>query len=106
MNIESDDKKVAFDYNVEGSSAGKNLRAILVLDERTTEVRRGENRNRTLKNSNIVVAERSIDLNESKGHVAIAIPRIVESDEKIKLIVLTENATYDITGAVKIDIKS
>ena len=106
MNIESDDKKVAFDYNVEGSSAGKNLRAILVLDERTTEVRRGENRNRTLKNSNIVVAERSIELDKNKGHAAIAIPRIVKSNEKVKLIVLVENATYDITGAVKSDIKS
>ena len=106
MNIESDDKKVAFDYNVEGSSAGKNLRAILVLDERTTEVRRGENRNRTLKNSNIVVAERSIELDENKGHAAIAIPRIVKSNEKVKLIVLVENASYDITGAVKSDIKS
>lgn len=105
LNVESDNKKVAFDYDIEGNSVGKNMRAILVLDERTTQVKRGENRNRTLKNSNIVVAERSITLDETKGHGAISIPEVVKPNEKIQLIVLVENAAYDITGAVKSDIK-
>lgn len=105
INVESDNKKVTFDYNIGGNSTGKNIRAILVLDERTTQVKRGENRNRTLKNSNIVVAERSITLDDTKGRAAISIPEIVKPNEKIQLIILVENATYDITGAVKSDIK-
>lgn len=105
INIEADHKKVTFDYDIEGNSAGKNMRAILVLDERTTQVKRGENRNRTLKNSNIVVAERLITLEDKKGHAAISIPEVVKLNEKIQLIVLVENAAYDITGAVKSDIK-
>lgn len=104
-NVEAGNKKVTFDYSIEGDSAGKKLRAILVLDERTTQVKRGENRNRTLRNSNIVVAERSITLEDTKSHAAISIPEIVKPNEKIQLIVLVENATYDITGAVKSDIK-
>lgn len=104
-NIEADAKKVSFDYTVEGDNVGKNIRAILVLDERTTQVKRGENRNRTLKNSNIVVAERTIALEDNKNHAAISIPGIVKANEKVKLIVLVENETYDITGAVKSDVR-
>jgi len=104
-NIEENDKKITFDYDIKGNGVGKNMRAILVLDERITEVKRGENRNRTLKNSNIVVAERSIVLEETKGRLAISIPGIVKPNEKIQLIVLVENATYDITGAVKSGIR-
>lgn len=105
INIEANHKKVTFDYEIEGNSVSKNMRAILVLDERSTQVKRGENRNRTLKNSNIVVAERSITLDETKGRAAISIPEIVKPNEKIQLVVLVENASYDITGAVKSDIK-
>jgi hypothetical protein len=43
------------------------LRAVLVIDERTTLVKRGENRNRTLRNTNIVVAEQYIDLERQYG---------------------------------------
>ena len=104
-NVETNNKKVTFDYTIEGNSAGKKIRTILVLDERTTQVKRGENRNRTLKNSNIVIAEKSITLEEIEGHAAISIPEIVMPNEKMQLIVLVENATNDITGAVKSDVK-
>lgn len=92
---------ISFSYEVEGSHKDKNIRAIVVLDERTTSVKRGENRNRTLKNSNIVVAQKIEALSSEVRNVTIAIPEIVKSKEKISLIVLVEDDTYTITAAAK-----
>jgi len=92
---------VNFTYNIEGEIADKQLRAVLVLNERTTSVKRGENRNRILKNSNIVVAEKYIDLSTANGKAAIKIPSIVSAKENITLLLLSENAIADITGAAK-----
>ncbi|MGS0527542.1 hypothetical protein ACU8V7_22525 [Zobellia nedashkovskayae] len=82
----------------------KSLRAVLVLDERTTEVKRGENRNRILKNSNIVVAEKRIAIEDLEGEAFINIPDAVEKDEKLNLIILMETQGYDITAATKTEL--
>lgn len=92
---------VNFDYTIDGEINDKQLRVVLVLDERTTSVKRGENRNRVLKNSNIVVAEKYLKLNQGSGKGAIEIPAIVSGKDKITLLLLTENEIADITGAAK-----
>lgn len=99
--VSVDKKNVMFNYDVQGSLNNRVIRTLLVLDERTTEVKRGENRNRTLKNANIVVAERSFVLEGAEGEMKIAIPEIVDNNEKLNLIVLVETANYDITAAAK-----
>ncbi|MFK5972268.1 MAG: DUF1223 domain-containing protein [Flavobacteriaceae bacterium] len=100
-NSSGNDDRLLFDYTVLGSIEGKNLRAVLVLDKRTTEVRRGENRNRILVNSNIVVAEKSISLNDERGSDFIFIPEIVGDQEKIRLVLVVEDDDYNITAAAK-----
>ncbi|PWL37693.1 DUF1223 domain-containing protein [Flagellimonas aquimarina] len=95
------DNSIAFDYAIEGDLIGKQLRIVLVLDERTTSVKRGENRNRVLKNSNIVVAEKYIPVSAKKGESSITVPKLVSSDDKLTLIVLIESNDLDITGAAK-----
>lgn len=97
----TDKDQIAFDYVVEGNLQGKQLRAVLVLDERTTSVNRGENKNRTLKNSNIVVAEKYIPLKSRKGSTSIRIPELVGSNENITLMALVEQDNLDIVGAAK-----
>ncbi len=92
---------IDFVYTVNGDLTNKKLRAVLVLDERTTSVKRGENRNRTLKNSNIVVAEKYLELKVKNGNGTITIPSIVSSKDKVTLLLLTENEVADITGAAK-----
>ncbi|MEP3209470.1 MAG: DUF1223 domain-containing protein [Maribacter sp.] len=99
--ITVDKKNVAFSYEVKGSISSKIIRTLLVLDERTTHVNRGENRNRTLQNSNVVVAEKSFLLEESQGSMEISIPQLVANSDKLNLIVLVENTNYDITAAAK-----
>lgn len=92
---------ITFNYKVAGDIKNKKVKALLVVDERTTAVKKGENRNRTLVNSNIVVAERTKDLSTGQGTLKVAIPETIRPDDTVRLIVLIETYTYDITGAVK-----
>lgn len=70
-NIKDNGTKVNFDYKIDGHNSDLNIRAVLVLDERTTRVTRGENSSRTLKNSNIVVAEKYLGKTAGKGFINI-----------------------------------
>lgn len=92
---------VVFDYVVEGDVSEVSLRCVLVLDERTTFVKRGENKSRTLTNSNIVIAESYIDLSKSSSSANISIPTIAGSKDGLTLILLTEMDDLSITGAAK-----
>ncbi|RNC88656.1 MAG: DUF1223 domain-containing protein [Allomuricauda sp.] len=92
---------INFDYTVEGISKDSELRAVLVLNERITAVKRGENRNRTLKNSNIVLTEKYIDFEKVSGKGTIAIPAFVTASDELTLVVLAENSASDITAAAK-----
>ncbi|SIQ79178.1 DUF1223 domain-containing protein [Maribacter ulvicola] len=96
--------KINFNYNLLGDTATKNVRAVLLLKERTTEVKRGENRQRTLKNANIVIAEKYLKLKDVKGMGSIDIPASVKTNEDLILMLLVENNDADITGAVKVAI--
>lgn len=103
-NAKQNNGTIAFDYAVDGDLKSKQLRVVLVLDEKTTDVKRGENRNRTLKNANIVIAEKYLDLDVAKGKSTIKIPPIVSSNDKLTLLLVTENGVSDITGAAKVAI--
>nr|WP_298793827.1 DUF1223 domain-containing protein [uncultured Allomuricauda sp.] len=103
--IVKSDFGISFDFNLEGDIQGRQLRAVLVLDERTTSVKRGENRNRTLKNSNIVIAEKYIPLQSSRGKSSISIPSIASRGEDLTLILLVEADNLDVTAAAKASMK-
>jgi len=93
--------EISFDYTIQGRVKNKKLRALLVINERSTKVKRGENSNRTLINSNIVIQEKSIDIEASSGSSILRVPKIVKSSDTIALILLVENLNYDITAAAK-----
>lgn len=93
--------KISFEYNIQGGLKNKRLRVLLVLDQRTTKVKRGENSNRALQNSNIVVEESSFAVNEANGSAEISIPKIANEADKMNLILLVENLELEITGATK-----
>ncbi|WP_083158097.1 DUF1223 domain-containing protein [Allomuricauda sp. CP2A] len=98
--------KISFKYSTTGDLSHKLLRAVLVIDEHTTQVKRGENRNRTLRNSNIVVNERYIDLESQTGSSSIAIPALVTPTDDLTLMLLMESESLDITAAAKIQINN
>lgn len=103
--IKKERDKISFEYQLKGAIDQKHLRAVLALDKRTTSIKRGENKSRTLSNSNIVVAESSFEfLNDRKGSGQLEIPDLVKTNEKLQLILLLENAGHDILGAAKTEI--
>ncbi len=104
--VGQDQGKVKLNYEVLGDTSDKMLRVLLVLDERTTHIKRGENRNRTLTNSNIVVGEQFAELSGAKGTISVPVPNLVKAGEKLEVIVLVESDTYDITAAAKSSVKA
>ncbi|WP_222983900.1 DUF1223 domain-containing protein [Flagellimonas meishanensis] len=95
--------KVSFHYAINGPFSGKQLRTVLVLDEKTTQVTRGENRNRELRNTHIVVAEDYVPLFASEGTSSIPIPEMAKRD-KITLMILVEHENLEIVGAAKVSV--
>ncbi|MEM1259137.1 MAG: DUF1223 domain-containing protein [Bacteroidota bacterium] len=89
------------DFNIRGDLKDKVVRAVLVLDERTTVVKRGENRNRTLTNSNIVVLENYLEARGGAGSTTLEIPASVGVGEDLTLMLFVETDELDITGATK-----
>lgn len=103
--VEVKGSEIKFNYTILGDIVGKNLKTVLVLNQRTTKVKRGENKNRTLKNANIVVAEKQLTLKTKSGKNSVMIPEEVKTNEDIQLMVFVEKGNYDITGATKIKIE-
>lgn len=100
-NIHKEEALISFDYNVAGAIEDTYINVILVLNEKTTQVKRGENRNRTLKNTNIVVAQNILKLNNNQGRGTMIIPEFVDQNDKLSLVVLTENSNLSVTGGTK-----
>lgn len=98
-NVHRNQRTISFDFKVDGDFKDKQLRSVLVLDERTTSVKHGENRNRTLTNSNIVVLEKYLD--KKSVNAVIEIPDLVNTTDGLTLMLFTETESLDITGAAK-----
>ena len=94
------DKKVSFSYNIKGKTKNKTVHFLLVIDERITSVRRGENRNRRLKNSNIVVLEKIEAIKNASGNYELTIPKIITKKDSLRLVALIKDKDWYVkTGA-------
>ncbi len=99
-NVVKKNQTISFSYDVNGPLVSAELVILLAIDKRITKVKRGENRDRTLINSNIVVQEHTISLTEKEGKADIKIPDIVLNDDLLRLIVLIRDKNLSIlTGA-------
>lgn len=72
---------------------------VLTLKERTTAIKSGENRNRTLTNHNIVIDQVLIKA-QNKGSVQLTIPDWITVDDELSLVVYTTKNNVGITHAV------
>ena len=95
---------LVFSYEISGYLTQKELKLAFVLENQTTQVTRGENKNRSLTNTNIVVEEFSFELNnKSKGHFTL--PKgMINFSKKLKLISFIQNDQLEITGAHQLDL--
>jgi len=91
---------VEFSYDITGKINKKNIHYLLVIDERKTSVKKGENSNRTLKNSNIVVNEEIEAIKTKTGNYTLEIPSIVTKQDTLKIVVLISDQKLSMqTGA-------
>ena len=97
--VSKSDVNITFNYEIEGTITDRNIRTILVINERETVVKRGENRNKVLVNTNIVVSELQFQLSAKSGEGSIIIPESVKPDDDLSIIVIIENEDMDILGA-------
>jgi len=106
-NIKKDGSTIQLDYTLSGELEGKELNIVLALDNRKTDIKRGENRSRTLSNSNVVVNETKLANIEKAGSSSVEIPSIVKSDEKLLVVAfLQKSSDLEITGAAKAELKN
>ncbi len=99
--VEREGEYIKFKYNVDQILNDENLRIVLVIKERTTSVKRGENRNKTIVNSNIVVAEQQFQLESKTGNGALIVPDIVNAEDELSLVLITQTKTLDILSAAQ-----
>ncbi|WP_430409143.1 DUF1223 domain-containing protein [Kordia sp.] len=92
---------VQFQYTIDGELEHTKARVVLAIQERITEVKRGENARRTLKNNNIVVAENYLAEVHKTGNYTIEIPKIVTKNDKLSVLLIIENGQKDILSAAK-----
>ena len=92
-------QRIFIDYNLASLQDAKEITIVAVVKERTTIVKRGENRNRTLKNTHIVIAEETLNLDKSKGQLSLFIPEWVNDDDTIEVIAYVTSPTEGIVGA-------
>ncbi len=100
-NVKKNEISIDFNYEFNGTLKDKDLRIVLVINERKTQVKRGENRNRELTNSNIVVNEQIFKLENSRGKGSILIPEIVNSKDELSLILIVEDGNLDMVTATQ-----
>ena len=99
--VKNENGIVKFSYDINNLQANENLRIVLVINERKTSIKRGENRNRELVNSNIVVSEQQFKINKSSGEGSILIPEIVNKNDELSVVLILENDTLDINTAAQ-----
>ncbi|SEB95677.1 Protein of unknown function [Tenacibaculum sp. MAR_2009_124] len=92
---------VNVNFKTTGNIHEKNTQIILVLKERQTQIKQGENRNRNLKNNNIVISEEFVRTTTETTSVSLDIPKFVTSEDKLQVIILIKNKELSITGASK-----
>lgn len=103
-NLKKDNNIITADYTIEGNTADKKIVVALVLDNKETFIKRGENTNRTIVNHNIVVQETSKLIDTTTGKISIKIPKKFISEKNLHLISFTQSLDLNITGVTRLKI--
>jgi hypothetical protein len=99
--VEKVGNQVEVSFTIDGELSEKKLQLVLVVDYKTTNVKRGENTNRTIANSNIVIETTSKELKAKKGNLKIKIPDTYLHEKNLRIIGFVENNRLQISGATQ-----
>lgn len=100
--IQKKDRILNIDYKIKGDLSNKAISFALVLEEKTTFVKRGENSNREIKNSNIVINQVSLPIQgKANGSTSLNIPETFEVNDNYRIIVFVQKPNLQITGGIQ-----
>ncbi|MCF2873582.1 MULTISPECIES: DUF1223 domain-containing protein [unclassified Tenacibaculum] len=101
-NVYKKDRLINIDYKIKGDLNDKTVSFALVLEEKTTFVKRGENSNRKIKNSNIVINQVSLPVKgKANGNISLNIPENFDINDNYRIIAFVQNPNLQITGGVQ-----
>ncbi|WP_299124965.1 thioredoxin family protein [uncultured Tenacibaculum sp.] len=101
-NIHKKDRLINIDYKIKGDLSNKAISFALVLEEKTTFVKRGENSNREIKNSNIVINQVSLPIQgKANGSASLNIPETFEVNDNYRIIAFVQKSNLQITGGIQ-----
>lgn len=95
-------ENIHFTIQVSGDTTNKQLKLASVLNKTSTKVTRGENSNRTLSNSNIVLDEKTLTLDENNTAKFSLTLGNENVQKEMSLIVFVQNDKLEISGAAQI----
>lgn len=87
-------------YTLADIAKNDHITFALTVKERTTAIKRGENRNRILTNHNIVVDQVSLDI-EQEGSVQLDIPEWITPTDQLSIVAYVSKNRVGITSATK-----
>lgn len=99
-NTQKEGKTITIDYTVSEHNTSNELTFVIAIDEKITEVKKGENRNKTLKNTHIVVAEQTLKSQSSKGKVLLNLPIWVQDSDQLSVVAYVTKTNVGIIDAV------
>lgn len=99
-NVQKQDKEIAIDYTISDITTANELTFVITINEKTTQVKRGENRNKTLKNTHVVVAEQTLNSYTTSGQVTLQIPNWVKASDQLSIVAYATKANVGIVSAI------
>lgn len=71
----------------------------MVIDERTTDIKRGGNRNLVLTNSNIFISEQEFLVSKTNGKGSIRVSELVTGKDNLSIVIIVKTNELDTTAA-------
>ncbi len=101
LNTGKKGSQLEVNYEVKGDLADKKIVLALVLDKETTAVKRGENAQRSLSNSNIVILQKDQVLEKNIGKINMDLSKKYSN---MRLIAFVQDEELTITGGSQVKI--
>jgi hypothetical protein len=101
----SSSNQLQVDYTVGGAYSGNVLNVAVVERNIKRQIKRGENRGRTLRHENVVRSFQSVELNEKSGTAALTVPTSVDLDNASVIAYVQNPGSKEIYGAQGRDLK-
>ncbi len=98
--VVTEGKKVVVDYTLSDTSLAHELTFAITVKEKTTEVRRGENRNKTLTNSHIVIAEKTVSATTTEGTAYLQLPDWIAAEDTLSIVAYASKDQVGIVSAL------